>query len=161
MTPRFHRCPETRGWRTAMRLFMVATVALALVPALASADAPDSYAGPVTASPGDGLLAGFRPIRDSEWPVASAASESALIRAVQETYAASDGPPASILTSRRGDRFVIDVERTGFRDDSVAGERLRGVFVPDAGGLRLYEAGAQYQCARGASAGRFIDQLCP
>ncbi|MCW5960102.1 MAG: hypothetical protein KIS76_08055 [Pyrinomonadaceae bacterium] len=50
---------------------------------------------------------------------------------------------------------------TGFEDDSVSGERYRIEFLRKDNAWELVQGGRQFQCARGASAGTWTNDLCP
>ena len=50
---------------------------------------------------------------------------------------------------------------TGFKDDSVSGERYRLEFEKTENAWELVQGGKQYQCARGENAGQWTKELCP
>ena len=61
----------------------------------------------------------------------------------------------------RPDRRLVTVEATGYRDDSLAGERWR-VLVERAGdGWRVVRTDRQNLCARGTVAQRWTTEPCP
>ena len=57
---------------------------------------------------------------------------------------------------------ILDVEATGFADDSVKGERIRHILAADAdGGFRVMASGTQVTCWRGMNKDKWIDGRCP
>ncbi len=57
---------------------------------------------------------------------------------------------------------ILNIEATGFADDSVKGERIRHVLAPhEEGGYRVIASGTQFTCWRGANKDKWIDELCP
>ena len=64
-----------------------------------------------------------------------------------------DGDIARVVT--------LDVEATGFADDSVKGQRIRHILASDGeGGYRVMASGTQYTCWRGGNKDKWTDGLC-
>ena len=73
------------------------------------------------------------------------------------------GPPTDNFreeTFTYGRTGVYLLTETGFEDDSVTGERLRLEFEKSGSGWKLVQGGRQFQCARGANAGRWTKEFC-
>ena len=56
---------------------------------------------------------------------------------------------------------TLDVESTGWKDDSVQGERIRIIVVEaKEGGFRLLASGRQFKCWRGENKNKWTAELC-
>ena len=72
----------------------------------------------------------------------------------EETFAFADKN-----TGKNTGIYLLTV--TGFKDDSVLGERYRLEFEKTGNAWELVQGGKQYQCARGENAGQWTKELCP
>ncbi|WP_162789578.1 hypothetical protein [Altererythrobacter sp. ZODW24] len=71
-------------------------------------------------------------------------------------------PSYTSNNSRSDNQFVaIEIERGGFADDSVSGDRFFGEAVLAGGAWRLRNLWRQNMCARGTHAGQWTMELCP
>lgn len=73
---------------------------------------------------------------------------------VEETFVSADKN-----TGKNTGIYLLTV--TGFKDDSVLGERYRLEFEKTGNAWELVQGGKQYQCARGENAGQWTKELCP
>lgn len=61
-----------------------------------------------------------------------------------------------------GSALQIDLEMTGYLDDSVSGERYRAIVGPGTEhAFRLEQLGRQVKCGRGGNAGEWTTGTCP
>ncbi|MEM8917373.1 MAG: hypothetical protein AAGE37_00825 [Pseudomonadota bacterium] len=102
-------------------------------------------------------------------PVLNGTPESAEDQPLINIYVESDGRTnpnlsrmAADLPARAGwDMAAILVERTGFLDDSVSGDRHYGLAMFVNGQWRLEQLWVQYLCGRGANPRQWQANLCP
>ena len=95
---------------------------------------------------------------------ASAPDLLSLISMIAGSHPESDGNPQSTLTmsiTPSADTGVnVAMDLIGIEDDSVAGQRYRGIAVMGESGWRFTELVTQHLCARGDSAGQWVKEGC-
>jgi hypothetical protein len=116
--------------------------------------------GPVLASP----LDGYAPVDLTDFQPKEGPSAIGLLIDLIEVHPESlEGNPEmriGMKPTEDGSALQVDVEMTGYLDDSVAGEKYRALLVP-ANAWRIEALGKQYKCRRGDSAGEWTTNLCP
>lgn len=111
-------------------------------------------------------LAGYEPMDLTDYKPREGASALLLLQDLIEGHPeALDGKPEmriNVQGTKDGNALQIDVEMTGFLDDSVAGERFRAIVVEGTKrGWRLEKLGKQTMCGRGDAAGKWVTTGCP
>ena len=100
---------------------------------------------------------GYRPIDVTNWKPENAASPMELVVPLLKSFPeALEGRPhliVELVKGKDGKSFIIVIEKTGYLDDFLEGERYRAVVVPDGDKWRLKALGRQWKCYRGANKG--------
>ena len=122
--------PFMRGLRAA-----VLAATLAVLPALGHA----------------GQLDGYEPVDLAKWKPRTATSAMALVEPLYRNHpeALEGRPELKIKLRKKKDALIIDIEQTGYLDDSVRGEKHRAIVVPSKNGWRLERLGVKRSCYRG------------
>lgn len=117
-------------------------------------------AAPALASP----LDGYAPVDLTDYAPKEGPSAIGLLIDLVEAHPESlEGNPASRIEMKPtgdGAALQVDIEMTGYLDDSVAGEKYRAIIVP-ANTWRIEALGKQFKCRRGDNAGEWTTNLCP
>jgi hypothetical protein len=100
-----------------------------------------------------GQLDGFAPVDLSNWKPRTAASAMALVEPLYRGHpeGLEGRPKLKIELRKEANALIIDIEQTGFLDDSVRGEKHRAIVVQSPKGWRLERLGAKRSCYRGGS----------
>ncbi len=112
------------------------------------------------------VLNGYAPVDLTDYMPREGPSALMLLQDLIEGHPqALEGNPAMSIDLKRtedGNAIRIDVEMTGFLDDSATGEQYRAIVVPAATrGWRLEQLGRKTMCGRGDNAGKWITGSCP
>jgi hypothetical protein len=121
-----------------------------------------AVAMPASADP----LEGYAPVDLTDYTPIEGASALLLLQDIIEGHPeALEGKPVMTVDLRKsedGQSIIIDVEKTGFLDDSVDGERYRAIVVPGTSqAWKLERLGLKLKCGRGESAGVWTTGNCP
>jgi hypothetical protein len=121
-----------------------------------------ALAAPALADP----LAGYEPVDLSDYQPREAASAVMLLQDLFEGHPeAMEGRPVlKIDLKQTEDRsaLLIDLEMTGYLDDSVSGEQYRAIVVEGTKHMfRLEKLGKKIKCGRGDNAGQWTTGKCP
>ena len=117
-----------------------------------------------TIATADGRLADYNAVDLSSWQPRDAASAMDLVAKIYQGHPEStDGRPGLKVEMRRDDDFklVIDIELTGFLDDSVMGSQHRAIVSRGSKGWHLEALGQRNLCYRGSSPGKPTKKRCP
>lgn len=103
-----------------------------------------------------GQLDGYAPVNLSNWKPRTAPSAMALVEPLYRGHPEGmEGRPILKIELRKeGETLVIDIEQTGFLDDSVRGEKHRAIVVQSSTGWRLQRLGKKVSCYRGGKSWR-------
>lgn len=109
---------------------------------------------------------GYEPVDLTDYTPREGASALLLLQDLIEGHPeALEGRPVMTIDLRKsedGQSIIIDVEKSGFLDDSVDGERYRAIVVPGTSqAWKLESLGMQVKCGRGDSAGKWTTGNCP
>ncbi len=115
----------------------VVIIALCVAPLLVRADQVD----------------GYKPVDLSGWTPRTAASAMALVEPLYRAHPErmEGRPELKIHLRKEAGVLIIDIEATGFLDDSVRGEKYRAVVVPSAKGWHLRQLGIKRSCNHNGS----------
>lgn len=121
-----------------------------------------ALAAPALADP----LAGYEPVDLTDYQPREAASAVMLLQDLFEGHPeAMEGRPVlKIDLKQTEDRsaLLIDLEMTGYLDDSVSGEQYRAIVVEGTKHMfRLEKLGKKIKCGRGDNAGQWTTGKCP
>ena len=121
-----------------------------------------SLALPAAANP----IEGYAPVDLTDYTPLEGPSALLLLQDIIEGHPESlEGKPAMTINLRKSDdgqSVVIDIEKSGFLDDSVQGERYRAIVVPGTSqAWKLESLGLQMMCGRGDNAGKWATANCP
>ena len=111
-------------------------------------------------------MEGYAPVDLTDYTPLEGASALLLLQDIIEGHPESlEGKPVMTVELRKsedGQSIIIDVEKTGFLDDSVEGERYRAIVVPGTSqAWKLERMGLKLKCGRGDSAGTWTTGNCP
>ncbi len=112
----------------------------------------------------DDRLAGFAEVDISAWQPLVADHPLDLIEQLYDGHPeATEGRPELNISLRLDAdyKFIIDIEMSGYLDDSVSGNNYRAIVDQAPGGWKLEALGLQNICYRGANAGVPTTALCP
>jgi len=112
----------------------------------------------------DDRLTGYKPVDLSSWAPRTASSAMELVEPLYRAHPRRlEGRPGLQITLRKDadSKLVIDIEMTGFLDDSVGGAQFRAIVVRAGGGWKLQALGQRHICYRGLNAGQPTTQPCP
>ena len=100
-----------------------------------------------------GQLDGFAPVDLSNWKPRTAASAMALVEPLYRGHpeGMEGRPKLKIELRKEANVVIIDVEQTGFLDDSLRGEKHRAIVVRSPKGWHLKRLGKKRSCYRGGS----------
>ena len=112
----------------------------------------------------DDRLAGYKPVDLTSWTPRSGPSAMELVEPLYRAHPSRlEGRPGLQITLRKDQdsKLVVDIEMTGYLDDSVAGSQFRAIIARTGGGWKLEALGERYICYRGLKAGQPTTQPCP
>jgi hypothetical protein len=112
------------------------------------------------------MLEGYAPVDLADYTPREGPSALMLLQDLIEGHPeALGGKPQTKIEMKPtedGKAIQIDVEMTGYLDDSVAGEQYRAIVIEGkTRGWKLERLGRKFMCGRGDNAGKWQTNLCP